>query len=328
MHEASYYKILKDKKLQCFLCPRFCVVDDGQRGFCGVRENRGGKLFSLAYEQPAAVNIDPIEKKPLYHFLPGTKSFSIGTVGCNLNCRFCQNWDISRAMPEKAPYMQLTPKQAVEMAIKSGCKSISYTYNEPTIFLEYVLDIAKLAKKNGLKNVLVSNGYINPEPLADALKVVDAANIDLKAFTEKFYSEFTDAKLKPVLEALKLMKKCGIWIEITNLILPTKNDNMRDISRMSKWIRDNIGKQTPLHFSRFFPMYKMIDAEPTPEKTLFAAQKTARKYLDFVYIGNIGAENNTLCPKCQNILIERKNYTIKLHGIHCTNCGKILPGVY
>ncbi len=288
MKEALYYKKLENKKVKCWICPRKCVVKNGEQGFCRARENKNGKLFSLVYAAPCAVNTDPIEKKPLYHFLPGTRTFSIGTAGCNLKCKFCQNWQISQAMPEDVPWVELSPKKAVEKTKAKGCKSISYTYTEPSVFYEYVLDTAKLAKKEGLKNVIVSNGFINQNPLKELCKYIDAASIDLKSFSDDFYKKYTGAWIKPVLDTLKTLKKEKVWIEITNLIIPGLNDNMKDIKKMCSWIKTELGRDIPVHFSRFFPNYLMKDYSVTDKKILFEAEKTAKKTgLKNIHLGNI-----------------------------------------
>jgi len=288
MKEARYYERLDKNKVRCNICPRKCVIEEGERGFCKVRENKKGKLFSLVYAAPCAVNIDPIEKKPLFHFLSGTKTYSIGTAGCNLKCKFCQNWKISQAMPEDVPFIELSPEKAVKEAETRGCKSIAYTYTEPSIFYEYVLDTAKIAKKTGLKNVIVSNGFINQKPLKELCKYIDAASIDLKSFSDDFYKKYTGAWLKPVLETLKTLKKEKIWIEITNLIIPGLNENMDMIRKMCKWIKKELGEEVPLHFSRFFPNYLMKDIEPTKKKVLIKAKEIAEETgLKHVHLGNI-----------------------------------------
>ncbi|MBD3354674.1 AmmeMemoRadiSam system radical SAM enzyme [Candidatus Woesearchaeota archaeon] len=288
MKEALYYEVLERKKTRCRICPRNCIIENGKRGFCRARENQDGKLYSLVYAAPCSVNIDPIEKKPLYHFLPRTKTFSIGTAGCNLRCKFCQNWKISQAMPEDLPLIELSTNKAVETAKAEGCKSISYTYTEPSIFYEYVLDTAKLAKKKGLKNVMVSNGFINHEPLKKWCKYMDAASIDLKSFSDDFYRKYTGAWIKPVLETLKILKKEKVWIEITNLIIPGLNDDMEEIKEMCRWIKKELGEEVPLHFSRFFPDYIMKDIGPTRKETLFKAKEVAEKAgLKNIHLGNI-----------------------------------------
>lgn len=332
MKEAMYYKKLKDK-VQCVLCPRNCIIKENQIGFCGVRKNIRNKLYSLVYAKPISVAIDPIEKKPLYHFLPGTRSFSIGTVGCNLRCQHCQNWQTSQAKPDQYPTQTLEPKQVVEEAIKNNCKSISYTYNEPLIFYEYVLDTAKLAKKNNLKNTMVTNGFVNKEPLEELLPYMDGANIDLKGFDDKFYRKTTSAWLEPVLESIKIMHK-KIWIEITNLIIPTLNDDLKKIKEMCQWIKDNVGINVPLHFTAFYPANKLRDVAPTSADILFKARDIALKEeLNYVYVGNImsGEANNTYCPKCKELLIECSYFDVYKNNIKngkCSFCEEKIAGVW
>ncbi len=332
MKEALYWK--KEKSLvHCVLCPRNCMIAEGRVGTCGVRKNKEGKLFSLVYAKPASIAIDPIEKKPFYHFMPGSSALSFGTVGCNLACQFCQNWTLSTSKPDdiEGGGESVKPEEIVAMAKERGCKIIAYTYNEPTIFYEYMLDTAKLAKKAGIKNVIVSNGYIQQEPLKELCKYIDAANIDLKAFNEEFYSKYTGAKLQPVLETLKTLKKEGVWLEITNLVIPTLNDNFEEIEQMCKWIKENLG-QTVLHFSRFFPHHRLNKLPQTPPQTLDKARKIALKYLNHVYVGNIQTDaNNTYCPKCKKLLIERSWFAPSLNEIKngkCPNCKKEISGVW
>ncbi len=333
MKECKYYKELKNNKVQCTLCPNFCVIKNNEVGRCKTRKNVNGKLVSLVYGKPCAAHVDKIEKKPLYHFLPGTLSFSIGTAGCTMRCVCCQNWEISQSKPEEVPSFDLSPENVVKEAIKSKCKSIAFTYTEPTgTAIEYCLDIAKIGKDKKIKSVIVSNGYINKKPLIELCKVIDAANIDFKAFNDKFYKEICDGKLEPVLEALKILKKNKIWLELTYLIIPGENDDMKEIERMCKWIKENLGKEVPIHFSRFFPMYKMLDKNPTPLKTLLKAKEIARKYLDYVYIGNIKTQKgeNTYCPKCNKLLIERDGFRVLQNNIkngRC-KCGEEIPGIW
>ena len=285
MKEALFWKKEKDK-IRCELCPQNCLIAEGKVGFCGVRQNKNNKLFSLVYDKPCSINIDPIEKKPLYHFFPSETTFSIGTVGCNLSCLFCQNWEISKAKPDTFSIKTITAEQIVETAKEKGLKMIAYTYTEPTIFYEYMLDTAKLAKKAGLKNIIVCNGFINQEPLKELLKYIDAANIDLKSFDNKFYKNHCDAWIEPVLNTLKTIKQNKVHLEITNLIIPTKNDNLKEIEQMCKWIKENLG-DTPIHFSRFFPYHEMKNILPTPIKTLEKAKQIAEKYLSNIHIGNV-----------------------------------------
>src|SRR3989344_3565942 len=283
MKEALYYKKLTDKKVKCILCPHFCLLAENKKGLCRVRKNINGKLYTLVYNKPCAVHIDPIEKKPLFHFLPSSKSLSVSTYGCNLFCLNCQNFEISKEFKE-INLKEVKSKEIIDLAIKNNCKSISYTYTEPTIFYEYMLDIAKLAKKSKLKNVIVSNGYINETPLKDLIPYIDAANIDLKSFNEKFYIKNCNAKLQPVLNTLKILKKSDRWIEITHLVIPGLNDNQKEVEKMCIWIKKNLGN-IPLHFSRFYPYYKLDYIQETPIATLKKLSNIAKKYLDYVYIG-------------------------------------------
>ena len=324
MKEALYYKKKGKGIVQCHLCPWNCVIADGKRGVCKVRENQKGKLYSLVYAKPCSIAVDPIEKKPLFHFMPGHSSYSIGTVGCNLHCKFCQNWTTSQASPESFMVYETPPEKVVEEALANGCKSIAYTYNEPIIFYEYVWDTAKLARKAGLKNVLVSNGFINEEPLKKLSKYIDAANIDLKAFDDGFYRKITTAWLEPVLESLKLLVKNNVWLEITNLIIPGLNDDPKKIEEMCIWIKNSLGKDVPLHFSRFFPQYNLQNTAPTPAETLIKARDIAKKAgLNYVYAGNIAIEggSNTYCPKCNKLLVERGGFEVYKNNIKNGKCS-------
>jgi|TARA_B100001971_G_C18240646_1_gene570618 pyruvate formate lyase activating enzyme len=331
MKEALYYK-KKKNKLQCVLCPKNCIISDNGVGFCGVRKNIKNKIYSLVYNKPVSIAVDPIEKKPLYHFLPSSVSLSIGTVGCNLTCKHCQNWEIARALPGILPEYGISPKELVEKAIENNCKSISYTYNEPTVFYEYVLDTAKLARKKGIKNIIVSNGFINEEPLKGWCKYIDAANIDLKG-SDRFYRDITTAWLKPVQDTLKILKEKKVWLEITNLIIPTLNDKPKEIENMCKWIKDNLGIDVPLHLSAFHPCYKLNHLPKTSPKTLFKARSIAKKAgLTHVYIGNVHSdkENNTYCPKCNKLLIKREWFEVRQNKIveNKCSCGKEIAGVW
>lgn len=333
MKEALYYKRLKDEIVECQLCPNYCKIVPNKVGICRVRQNIKGKLYSLNYAKPVAVNIDPVEKKPLFHFLPGNAAFSIGTVGCNLGCLHCQNWTMSKASPVDYNVKEVLPKKTVELAIENKCKIIAYTYNEPTVFYEYGYECSKIAKEKGLKNVIVSNGSINPEPLQEWCTYLDGANIDVKGFNEDFYKKVCAAKLEPILECLKILKKNKIWVEITTLVIPTLNDNLEEIEEMCKWIKNNLGRETPLHFSRFHPDYKLRNIDVTPIETLEKAKQIAIKYLDHVYVGNIitREHENTYCPKCKELLIQRFGYQIiknKIKNGKCGNCGHKIPGVW
>lgn len=321
MKQALFYERKKDF-IQCTLCPRYCKIKENKFGNCKVRKNINNKLISLVYGYPVALNLDPIEKKPLYHFLPFTKSLSLGTYGCNLHCLNCQNFEISQDYKELKKYIE--PKEIVNLAIKHNCPSISYTYTEPVIAFEYVLDIMKLAKKSKIKNIIVSNGHINREPLLEWCKYLDATNIDFKSINDNFYKSICQASLKPVLETLKILIKKNIWLELTTLIIPNKNDSLKEMEKMAKWIKTNLSKNTPLHLSRFFPMYK-LNINPTPIKKLEQLHKIASKYLNYVYMGNVSNNRvNTYCSKCNNLLISR--FEGKLTE-KCT-CGQKLPGIW
>jgi len=332
--EGLFYEKLENKTVQCQLCPHNCKIVDGKRGFCGVRENRNGTLYALGYGKLVAIHLDPIEKKPLFHFLPSTTAFSIATAGCNLRCLFCQNWEISQAKPEDVNYTYIEPAELVKKAKESGSPTIAYTYTEPTIFYEYMLETAKLAKAEGLKNIMHSCGYINEEPLRKLAKYLDAANIDLKGFSEDFYAKVSLATLAPVLKSLQILKEEGVHLEITNLVLPGYNDDTDSIARMCLWIKENLGADTPLHFSRFFPMYKLLSLIATPPETLERATKIALESgLKYVYIGNLPGDpaENTYCPKCKKLLIERKGYFILQNNISdgkCKFCGEKIEGVW
>jgi pyruvate formate lyase activating enzyme len=334
LKEAYFYQKLEGKSVQCLLCPRRCVIPDKKRGFCGVRENRNGTLYTLVYAKPCAIHIDPIEKKPLFHFLPATNAFSIATAGCNLRCKFCQNWQISQAKPEEVDYVYLEPADLVKKAKESAAPTIAYTYTEPTIFYEYMFEIAQLAKKEGIKNVMHSAGHINEEPLRQLCKYLDAANIDLKGFSEKYYNEMTLGNLDSVLKTLKILKAEGVWVEITNLILPGYNDDEDTLIKMCLWIKENLGEETPLHFSRFWPMYKLTALNPTPLETLEKARKIALDWgLKYVYIGNVPGHEaeNSYCPKCKRIVIKRSGYTIleiNLENGKCKFCGQRIAGIW
>ena len=331
---SPYFTPLEGGEIQCELCPHRCRVAKGKRGICRVRENREGKYYSLVYGNPCAVHLDPIEKKPFSHVLPGTTSYSLATAGCNFQCKFCQNWEISQAFPEDVYSYEVTPELMVKRAKEIGARSIAYTYVEPTIFYEYMLDIGLLAKKAGLLNVTHSNGFINPAPLKNLSKVLDAANVDLKGFTENFYRELCSGELNPVLETLKTLKKEKVHVEITNLIIPTKNDEISVLKEMCVWIKKELGEDTPIHFSRFYPLYKLKTLPPTPVSTLEKAREVALSAgLEYVYVGNIPGHTgeNTFCPKCKKMIIQRTGYMvgeINLKDGKCRYCGKPISGIW
>jgi pyruvate formate lyase activating enzyme len=310
------------------------LIGPGQGGECRVRINIDGVLRTVTFGYPCSIHTDPIEKKPLFHFLPGTKILSIATVGCNLHCRNCQNWEISQANPEDSPAYIAPPEKLVEITKNERCPSLAYTYTDPIIFYEYTYDTAKLAREAKIRNVLVTAGYINPEPWQQLLEYVDAANIDLKGITEDFYLRVCSGTLKPVQEALILAKASGILVEVTNLIIPTLNDKPEEIRQLAHWVKVNLGGETPLHFSRFFPRYKMRNLPPTSLKTLDMAREIAiSEGLDYVYIGNIQSKEgqNTYCPDCKKLLIERTGYIIRQNRLkdgRCPDCNKEIYGVW
>lgn len=330
---SPFFTPLKKGEIQCELCPHRCRVAKGKRGICRVRENREGQYYTLVYGNPCAVHLDPIEKKPFFHVLPGTGSFSLATAGCNFQCKFCQNWEISQAFPEEVYSYDFPPDLMVKMAKEIGAHSIAYTYVEPTIFYEYMADICSLSKKEGLLNVMHSNGFINPLPLQNLCKFLDAANIDLKGFSENFYHELCSGELAPVLQTLKTLKK-KVHLEITNLMIPTKNDESSEMKEMCLWIKQNLGKDTPIHFSRFYPLYKLKSLPPTPVSTLEKAREVALSVgLEYVYIGNVPGHvgENTFCPKCKKMIIQRTGYMvgeINMKNGKCKYCGSPIPGIW
>ena len=334
MHEAKYYIKKNENLVQCNLCPRNCVIKNNEAGNCRVRKNIDGKLYSLVYGRAVSVAVDPIEKKPLFHFLPSSKILSWGTVGCNLHCKQCQNWTTSQAKPGECPDEKLMPQDLVKAATENNCKSIAATYNEPTVFYEYMLDTFKLAKKNKIKAAAVTNGFINEKPLRVLLPYLDAVNVDLKSFNDNFYKEITSASLEPVLKTLKIISKSKTWLEITNLIIPTLNDDLKEIKKMAEWIKENLGTHVPLHFSAFYPCYKLDDLQPTPESILIKAMDTAKKAgLKYVYIGNVQTKDGetTFCPKCKKSLIKREGFSVTENNIKnnkCEYCKEKVDGVF
>lgn len=335
LHEARWWEELPDGRLHCYLCPRHCHIGRGQSGFCYIRENINGKLYNRGYGRPAALQIDPIEKKPLNHFMPGTRVFSMGTAGCNMGCFFCQNWDISKSRSDQVNSARLEPEEVVLAAIESRCPSVAFTYNEPTIWGEYVIDISRAAHQAGLKTVMVTNAYITREALFDVYEHIDAANVDLKAFTEKFYARTTLTHLAPVLETLKaLRRETQVWFELTNLMIPTLNDAGEETRELCGWVLENLGDDVPLHFTAFHPDFKLRDKPNTPPETLHEARAIALKMgLKFVYEGNIYSDGgNTVCPGCKRIVVKR--WWHKVSGIRidengrCEFCSARIPGFF
>ncbi|MGD0869208.1 MAG: AmmeMemoRadiSam system radical SAM enzyme [Bryobacteraceae bacterium] len=332
--EARFYEKQPYKKIKCKLCPRECVIDDRERGYCGVRENRGGTYYSLVYARVCAAHADPIEKKPLFHFLPGSMAFSVATAGCNVNCKMCQNWDISQVRPEQVDSSFIPPKDLAGLARRYQCPSIAYTYSEPVVFCEYVLDSAEAGRAAGVKSVVISGGYIQEEPLKQLCGRVDAIKIDLKGFSEKYYKEVVNGELKPVLNALVTIRKLGTWNEVVYLVVPTLNDSDAEFRGLARWIKAELGRDVPLHFSRFHPEYLLKNLPPTPLPTLERAKAICdAEGLNYVYIGNVPGHpaENTWCPKCRRIVVERAGFTVRalhLDGGKCHFCQQAIPGIW
>lgn len=332
--EARYYEKHPDREIECTLCPRKCKLGDKERGYCGVRENIGGTYYTLVYGKACAVHIDPIEKKPFFHFLPASSAFSIASAGCNVNCKFCQNWEISQVRPEQIRHLDFPPESVAQAAETNRCSVIAYTYSEPVVFYEYMYDTSLEAHKKGIRNVVVTGGHINAEPLVELLKVVDAVKVDLKSFNQEFYAEYVRGELQPVLDAIKLIAQSKVWLEIVYLVIPTLNDKAEDIRRLAQWIMKEIGPEVPLHFSRFHPMYLMKNLPPTPVSTLEQVHQVATdEGLRYVYIGNVAGHKyeNTFCPNCKKMIIKRTVFQIEQIDIEkgkCRFCGNKIPGVW
>ena len=335
-HPARYWTTLDDGRIECRLCPRYCHMKPGQRGFCYVRKNIDGHLALTTYGRSSGFCVDPIEKKPLNHFYPGTSILSFGTAGCNLGCKFCQNWNISKSRSMDQLASSASPEGIAEAAIKAGCKSVAFTYNDPVIFAEYAIDTARACRERGVKTVMVSAGYITEEARADFYQYVDAANIDLKAFTERFYKKICYGKLEPVLETLKYLRhETDVWFEITTLLIPDENDGEAEITAMVDWILAELGPEVPLHFTAFHPDFKMTDKGRTPEATLIRAREIAlARGLHFVYVGNVHnlQGSSTYCPGCKKILVERDWYQLGAYELDergaCRSCGEEVAGVW
>ncbi|HNW93227.1 MAG TPA: AmmeMemoRadiSam system radical SAM enzyme [bacterium] len=334
LHEAAWYDRLAGTRVRCGLCPFRCVLNSGQRGRCSVRLNLDGTLYALTYGKPLSVNVDPVEKKPLFHFQPGSRTFSLATAGCNLGCVFCQNWELSQAFPESARARDVSPEQVVALAEQYGCRSIAYTYSEPTVFFEYMRDTARLARTRGLKNIWITAGFIEPAPLRELCGIIDAANIDVKGFSEQFYRDYCHASLAPVLRTVEACQRAGVWVEITYLVVPGGNDSDEMIGAFCRWLQGVGGGRIPLHFSRFFPNYQLRNQPPTPEAALVhAAELATAAGHQFVYIGNLPGNTwqATRCPRGGEPLLERAGYTVtsqRLQGGHCPAHGDTIPGVW
>jgi pyruvate formate lyase activating enzyme len=331
---AKYYRKLPKRYIKCQLCPRHCYVAPGARGFCEVRENHRGSYFTLVYGRAATLNIDPIEKKPFFHVLPGSPVFSFATAGCNLECKNCQNWQLSQSRPEKLPANRLPPKRLVEAAREQGCSLIAGTYSEPTVFFEYLLDVARQGNTQGVRTVMVSSGFTERKPMLDLCKELTAIKIDLKSMRQSFYKTNCQGALKPVLNSIERVKKQGVWLEIVYLVIPTLNDSESEIKDLARWIRTNVGLDVPLHFSRFHPEYKLTRLPPTPYRTLDRCAEIARaEGLHYVYVGNVpdSSQQATRCPKCQRVVIGRENFGITARHLkqgRCGFCGQPIPGIW
>jgi len=324
---ARFWRPGKDGSVDCFLCPRRCQIAPGETGFCAVRHNEHGTLRALAYGRPSAVHVDPIEKKPFYHFLPGSTSLSLGTVGCNLDCQFCQNCSLSRARFDPAHAATLSPGEAVLAAQHHGCQSLSYTYNEPTVFVEFAQDTAALAREAGLGNCFVTNGYVSDEVLEAVYANLDAANVDLKSFAPEFYRRLTGGRLRPVLNTLTALKQLGVWVEVTTLLIPGLNDSADELRALCQWVGEHLGDRTPLHFSAFHPDHRLLDVPATPPDTLRRARELALEAgLRYVYLGNVLDREGgaTRCPDCGEVLVTRSWHSVQrlhLDGARCAHCG-------
>lgn len=332
--EARFWKKNDDGSVSCELCPNRCWINNQARGRCKARTNKDGTLYSMVYGNLSTIAIDPIEKKPVFHVLPGSFSLSISAAGCVLSCRYCQNWQISQALPEEVCNIQATPESLVAQALQMGCKSISYTYNEPTVFYEFMYDTAKLAQEKGLRNIMVSCGYINPEPLKQLLPIMDVVKVDLKGFSEAFYHEIARGRLEPVKQTIEILAKAGKLMDIVCLIVPGLNDDEAECGEMFKWLKTTAGEDAAIFLSRFYPTFKLKNVAPTPLSKLEKLRKLALETgLKFVYLGNVAGHEgeNTYCPKCGKLLIERLGYQIRQNLLKngcCSYCGEKIPGIW
>jgi len=334
VRRAQYYRKLANQRVRCLLCPRECEVGPAERGYCGVRENRGGEYYTLVFGRAASVNVDPVEKKPFFHLLPGSLAFSFATAGCNLACKNCQNWELSQTRPEQVPASALPPARLVEMARQQGCPLIAGTYSEPAVFAEYLLAAAAEARTHGLRATMVSSGYISPGPLTDLCRELTAIKVDLKSMREAFYHSTCAGTLKPVLNSIELIRKQRVWLEVVYLVIPTLNDSEGEIRDLARWIKGHVGTDVPLHFSRFYPQYRLKNLPPTPYATLSRCHEIARaEGLHYVYVGNVPGHpaESTSCPKCRKVIVRRQGYQVRevrIKGGKCAFCGQSIPGVW
>lgn len=331
-YHAQFYTSLPENGVQCELCPHRCMLKPSQSGICKVRRNEKGKLYSLNYGQVCAYNSDPIEKKPFYHFYPGHQALSLAAAGCNLSCTYCQNWEISQYPAAEVDSRSLTSRDIVDEARKNQVQIVAFTYSEPTVFYEYMIEIARVCTQFQLKTAMISAGFIQPRPLEELCRHLSAIKIDLKSMSETFYRQVCGARLKDVLASLTIIKKSSTWLEIVYLVVPTLNDSLKELTDTARWIKNNLGSDVPLHFSRFYPNYKLQNFPPTPIKTLEQACEAAvAEGLQFVYAGNIPGHKreNTYCPACKSCLIKRYSYTVlenRLQTSLCPDCGRLIPG--
>ncbi|MBI5360067.1 MAG: AmmeMemoRadiSam system radical SAM enzyme [Planctomycetes bacterium] len=334
LREAMFYDKLENFEIKCQTCPKECKIPDTERGYCGNKENRGGKYYCLFYNKVCSFNTDPVEKKPLFHYMPGTSAFSISCAGCNFECKFCQNWEISQFRPEDVPFNEWPPEKVIEIALKKSVPTIAFTYGEPVVFYEYAYDIAKLAKEKKVNAVMISNGYIKKDPLKKICECLSAIKVDFKGYSEKFYKDQCAGELKYVLETLKNLKEIGIWFELVTLVIPGLNDNKKELQDMGKWIADNLGPDVPVHFTKFHPEYKLMNLPVTPMETLETAAEAAEKAgLNYVYIGNVSGnkKESTFCPKCKKNIVKRLGFAVLENHIDngkCKFCSQRIPGVW
>jgi pyruvate formate lyase activating enzyme len=333
--EASWYRRLEEKRVECQLCPQGCKVADAERGTCGVRENRGGTYHTLVHGAVCSVHVDPIEKKPFFHVLPGQQALSYATAGCNVECKFCQNWEISQEQPENVDAYELKPARVTEAAMQFDAPSIAYTYTEPIVWFEYALDCVRAGHDAGLRSVMISAGYMNREPMLEAAGEMDAIKIDLKSISGDYYRDICSATLEPVLGTLTTIKESGTWLEIVNLMVPTLNDSDEDIEKLCKWVSENLGSDVPVHFTRFYPTYKLKNLPPTPVSTVEKARQIAlASGINFPYTGNVPAGHpgeSTYCPGCGEKVIKRVGYRVLFNSLkdgNCPECGRTIPGIW
>ncbi len=331
---ASHWKSLNNNAVQCILCPNECTLEDGDRGICKVRVTNAGKLYTLVYSRLVSMHVDPVEKKPMNHFLPGSMAFSVATAGCNLSCKFCQNWQLSQSYPENLRSIKVSPDELAEKAGSSKSEIIAYTYNEPTVQYEYIIDASRIAKRKGIKSIIISNGYINPGASKDLVKNLDGIKIDFKGFTKKFYREICGGELTAVQKNLETVYSSGKWLETVTLVIPGLNDSEKEIKNMARWVKSNLSKNVPMHFSRFHSMYLIKNIPPTPVKTLERCREIAiAEGIRYAYIGNVPGHKweNTYCHKCGKLVIKRSGYcSVKnyLNNENCPHCKITIPGVW